>query len=284
MDVETLKKIQEAVLAHGPHGVPPQLRGGDAQYWFSKPDHWQLQLTRDILYRKGGHKFNLAPKSNTNYLASALASASRGRTIHEGALACSSCRKNNGPFSLCITMRFDDHDLLKGACTNCASGNNFARCDHSGHVAVPRRQTESSEVSSSPRRPGSSASGSGMTGTSQRYVKMAIPEGIDQNTPEGAMRIAALLAQRQAEAMNRAAQGRGMGSQRLNTASSPSGGGQTGSPAGPGSGSGSRGAADPSPRGGGPGPRGGRSGSGGGGASPSGGSGPRGGKGKGRQK
>jgi hypothetical protein len=135
LDLETLRRIRRALITlyqSDPDlkGAPASLRGRDVRRLIQSNQN-ALRPTDEVPYRRSGHTFNLRPSGNANYLSSALIHTVPARTVHAGTSACTRCQRGSGPFSECVTLTFDGHEYLKGACTNCGYGNHFEACDFS---------------------------------------------------------------------------------------------------------------------------------------------------------
>lgn len=125
---------------------------------------------------------------------------------------------------MCVTLKLNGVDLLKGACADCGFSNQFNDCSFSSHVAqrrntgsgsqqtTGRSQQSGSQVS---RRTGSPATGATM-GTSNTLlrdiVKMRAGANIDPRTPQGALELGNAFLPAGQRWINQAAQNQGVGS------------------------------------------------------------------------
>lgn len=227
LDSVTLKQIRAACKASDIKNVPAQFKSSDSRRFIESNDS-RLRTEYEPTTRKSDHVFNLGPSSNTNYVSGALVQSANGRTLHIGGNACERCQRGSGPFQECVTLTVDGHKFMKGACANCGVGNHYESCSFSDHQPLPRASSQ--QEPSGPRRMGSSAISSSppratQSGSSQHqsYMKVPIPSGINQNTPEGAVAVMNAANQAAMNAARRLAAGGGMGSGRYSTTSGEGG-------------------------------------------------------------
>jgi hypothetical protein len=191
LDRARLQAIVDAIRrlrsANAFRGVPGVFRGTDLLALIDSG----VTVDVDPALRVPGKTFNLGSDSNGNYLSAAIIASSSDATVFEDGAECSRCADGAGPFLDCSVIEA----YLKGACSNCGYSNNFKKCGHSEHKAQ-RRVKAAPEVAapSQARRPGSALGPSAVPGPvdSHRYVKVRIPDSVDEATPEGLNRIAAL--------------------------------------------------------------------------------------------